>query len=229
LTEFDLELNFKSSDFSRNNLFMHGFTTARTLPYLPDTIHSRSIIINMRRRANYEKIQPFRKRDIQHESDALKQSLEDWCVSIRENIGNPFPALPESITDRNADIWESLIAIADSAGGEWPNKARVAAVALVAGSKDMVTSLGVRLLEDMKLIFGDRESISTEEILFSLKGLTEAPWSDIRGKPIDSRVLAIKLGTYGIKSMTIRVKENTPKGYRKADFLDAWLRYLPSH
>lgn len=198
------------------------------LGFLPDTIHSRSIIINMRRRANYEKIQSFRKRDIQDESDALKQSLEDWCASIRGYIGNPFPVLPESITDRNADIWECLIAIADCAGAEWPNKARVAAVALVADSEDMVASLGVRLLGDMKLIFENRESISTEEILVSLRALKEAPWSDIRGKPIDSRLLAFKLSTYGIKSMTIRVKENTPKGYRKVDFLDAWSRYLPA-
>jgi len=196
------------------------------LGYLPDTIQSRAIIINMRRRANYERIEPFRKRDIEHEGEALKKSLEDWCASIKGHVGNPFPDLPEAITDRNADIWESLIAIADCADEDWSNKARVAAVALVADSADMVASLGVRLLGDMKLIFGVRESMSTEEILVALRSMAEAPWSDVRGKPIDARVLATKLSPYGIKPTTIRTGTTTPKGYVRTDFIDAWTRYL---
>lgn len=182
----------------------------------------------MRRRANYERIEPYRKRFVEHEGELLKQLLEDWCANIKENVGNPFPNLPEGITDRNADIWESLIAIADCADDKWSNKVRVAAVALVADSADMVASLGVRLLGDMKLIFGGRDSMSTEEILIALRNMTEAPWSDIRGKPIDSRILAKKLSPYSIRPTTIRTGPNTPKGYLKADFIDAWTRYLPS-
>lgn len=198
------------------------------LGYLPDTIHSRSIIINMRRRANYEKIEPYRQRDQALAGENLKQLLEDWTTSIKAKVGNPFPDLPEGIVDRNADIWESLITIADCADEEWSDRARVAAVALVADSVDMVASLGVRLLGDMKPIFGEKESISTEEILTALRRMPEAPWSDIRGKPIDSRVLASKLSPYGIRPTTIRTGPTTPKGYLKADFIDAWTRYLPS-
>lgn len=198
------------------------------LGYLPDTIHSRSIIINMRKRANYEKIEPYRKRFVEHEGEALKQHLEDWCAIIKNRVANPFPKLPESVADRNADIWESLIAIADCACADWSNKARVAAVALVADSADMVASLGVRLLGDMKLILELRESMPTEEILIALRDMPEAPWSDIRGKPIDSRLLANKLSPYGIRPTTIRTGQTTPKGYLRADFIDAWTRYLPS-
>ena len=34
---------------------------------------------------------------------------------------------------------------------------------------------------------------------------------------------------YGIKPKVIRVGGATPRGYRKEDFTDAWLRYLPPH
>ena len=68
--------------------------------------------------------------------------------------------------------------------------------------------------------------MSTEEILVALRSMAEAPWSDVRGKTIDARVLATKLSPYGIKPTTIRTGTTTPKGYVKADFLDAWTRYL---
>jgi hypothetical protein len=215
-------------EFLTQDLSAYCAVALAGLGYLPDTIHSRSIIINMRRRANYETIEPYRKRHTEQEGEALKQTLEDWCANIKGRVGNPFPGLPEGITDRNADIWESLIAIAGCADEDWSIKASVAAVALVAGSADMVASLGVRLLGDMKLIFVDRESMPTEEILIALRGMPEAPWSDIRGKPIDSRRLADKLSPYGIRPTTIRMRKTTPKGYLRADFIDAWTRYLPS-
>ena len=43
--------------------------------------------------------------------------------------------MPDGIEDRDADVWEPLLAVADAAGGTWPSRARVAAVALVADSK----------------------------------------------------------------------------------------------
>jgi Protein of unknown function (DUF3631) len=46
-----------------------------------------------------------------------------------------WPEMPDGIEDRNADVWEALIAIADLAGGDWPERARRAAVALVAASQ----------------------------------------------------------------------------------------------
>jgi hypothetical protein len=58
--------------------------------------------------------------------------------------------MPAGIVDRDADVWEALLAVADGAGGDWPKLARVAAVALVADAKEQPASLGVRLLADMK-------------------------------------------------------------------------------
>ena len=41
------------------------------------------------------------------------------------------PDMPLGIEDRNADVWEPLLAIAEAAGGDWPQRAREAAIALV--------------------------------------------------------------------------------------------------
>ena len=108
--------------------------------------------------------------------------------------------MPAGIEDRNADIWESLLAIADAVGGDWPEKARVAAVALVAAAVEVEPSLGVRLLADLRTVFADSESMPTTAILAALQMIPEAPWSDIKGKPLNERGLAVRLRQYGIRS-----------------------------
>jgi len=135
--------------------------------------------------------------------------------------------MPPGLSDRNADVWEALLAVADAAGGEWPDMARSAAVALVAASKAGSPSLGIRLLADLRRVFGDTETMATWKIIDALVKLDEAPWGDLKGKPIDSRRLANLLRPYGVSSKTVRDGETTPKGYAKADLHDPWLRYLP--
>jgi uncharacterized protein DUF3631 len=126
-----------------------------------------------------------------------------------------------------ADVWESLIAIADAAGGEWPGLARKAAVALVAVSKEAEASLGVLLLIHVKAVFGDAEQLSTDVLLHRLQEIDEAPWSDLKGKPLNDRGLASRLRQYGIRPQTIRIDgETTRRGYRRQDFLDVWSRYV---
>ena len=135
--------------------------------------------------------------------------------------------MPPEIEDRDADIWESLVAIADAAGGKWPELARKAGVALVAASKDAEPSLGVRLLGDLRKVFGNANEMPSKLILEALWKIDEAPWGDIRGKPLDERGLAKRLNGYGVKSKTIRFGLTTPRGYTRADLFDAWARYLP--
>ncbi|GAA3299756.1 hypothetical protein GCM10020295_38730 [Streptomyces cinereospinus] len=40
-----------------------------------------------------------------------------WAQSVRDQVDGVFPELPEGISDRPADVWEPLLAIADAAGG----------------------------------------------------------------------------------------------------------------
>lgn len=191
---------------------------------LPDTILSRSVVVRMRRRAPGETVEPYRRRHHGPGGEAIRSRLADWLTDVSPD---GWPDMPDGIIDRDADIWEALLAVADLAGGDWPERARVAAVAMVADSKEGSPSLGLRLLADVRVAFGEDGQLPTATLIDRLCGPEEAPWGDLHGKPIDARRLARMLDKYGVGPATIRVGGNTPKGYRREDFHDAWSRYLP--
>ena len=193
---------------------------------LPDTLASRSIFIRMKRRAPDEKVEPFRLRYQADEAKHVKEALADWCEA--NNLSGLEADLPEGIEDRAADIWEPLILIADAAGGDWPARARSAAIAHTNRSADETLTSGVEMLAHIKEAFGAESHIATAALLERLRERDESPWKDIRGKPLDDRGLARRLKGYGIKSKTVRIGDRTPKGYDAGDFYDAWRRYLPS-
>jgi hypothetical protein len=194
---------------------------------LPDTLLSRSIVIRMKRRAPGESIQSYRRRVHQPDGTKLYDRLVEWAPLVKYQVSGAWPDMPAGIEDRDADVWESLLAIADAVGGEWPKRARVAAVALVAESRQSTPSLGIRLLADLKKVFGENEVMATAAILDSLHALDESPWGDLRGKPLDARGLANYLRQYEVTSQSVRVGGWHGKGYQRSDLWDAWSRYLP--
>ncbi|RAU99476.1 DUF3631 domain-containing protein [Mycolicibacter senuensis] len=199
---------------------------------LPDTIMSRSVVVRMRRRAPGEDVEPWRPRVNHPEAHALRDGLTAWCTSpaVAARLSGDFwPELPDSVTDRDADVWEALLAVADLAGGDWPQRARGAAVALVAASKQKVPSVGVLLLRDIRQAFTDlgADQLTTEQLLSELNRMDESPWSTIRrGEPLDSRGLSQRLSKYGIGSK-LHAGERGLRGYTTSQFVDAWSRYLP--
>jgi len=193
---------------------------------LPDTILTRSIVIRMRRRAPDERVEPYRRRVNGPEAEMIGQRINEWAESIEDSVTGAWPDMPAGIVDRDADVWEGLIAIADAAGGNWPNAVRVAAVALVAESKGSSPSLGIQLLADLRKVFTGHVYLSSESIITALIGMEESPWGELKGKPLDSRGLSARLRPYGISPKTVRIGTTTPKGYRKEDMHDAWVRYL---
>ncbi|HVC41842.1 MAG TPA: DUF3631 domain-containing protein [Candidatus Saccharimonadales bacterium] len=87
-------------------------------------------------------------------------------------------------------------------------------------------SLGVRLLGDLRTVFGDSEHMLTVSILEALNGIDEAPWGDLRGKPLDFRGLSRRLSKYDVHPHTVRIGSVVGKGYSRADLGDPWRRYL---
>lgn len=195
---------------------------------LPDTIASRSILIDMRRRAPDETVEQFRHRIHTQQAVSIKDALIEWCVEIAPRLAEE-PEMPPGIEDRDADCWEPLLAIADAAGGDWPTRAREAAVALVARSAERTQTSGVQLLADLFDVFRGATKLATETILDRLLALPESAWADVHGKPLNQRGLATRLRKYGVKPKVVRIGEATPRGYLAADLDDAWKRYvLPS-
>ncbi|MBK8274956.1 MAG: DUF3631 domain-containing protein [Nitrospira sp.] len=193
---------------------------------LPDTILTRSVVIKMRKRAPGEKVKPWRRKLHAQEGRQLHDRLAAWAQAIAPLVPEN-PTMPEGISDRPADVWEALLAVAEAAGGDWPRRARVSCVSLVSHSGDEEASLGVTLLSDLRAILGAREAMFTDDLLMALIARDEAPWGDLRGKPLNARGLANLLKGYGIKSKQVRCGSATAKGYSRESFHDAFMRYLP--
>jgi hypothetical protein len=200
------------------------------LGWLPDTIMSRSVVVRMRRRAPGEHVEPFRRRLHGVEGDRVRAQVEAWTAAQSTDIDFNAHPLPVEIQDRDADLWEPLVAIADLAGGDWPARARAAAVALVAAAREREPSLGVHLLADLRAVFeaaGNPPHMFTTDILAALHAIEEGPWFDLKGKPLDDRALARRLRQYGVRSKKVRVGNATGRGYDRADLADQWSRYAP--
>ncbi|MEU8760918.1 DUF3631 domain-containing protein [Streptomyces sp. NPDC048659] len=202
---------------------------------LPDTILTRSVIVRMRRRARNERVEPYRQRLHEKEGHQLRDQLAAWAEQVSEQVRDAWPELPEGVTDRPADVWEPLLAVADAAGGDWPKRARTACLELVKASQaDDKGSLGIRLLTDLRdhvMIGVDR--LPTIAVLDRLNSLDDAPWADLQGKPLDNRRLSRMLSEYmtgdnePIGSRNIRTSGGILKGYYATDLHDAWQRYCP--
>lgn len=148
---------------------------------LPDTIMDRSIVIRMRRRAEGEKVSPYRTKRDSPDLHAIRAKLALWTKPLADQALLLEPAMP--VEDRAADTWEPLVIIADLAGGPWPRRARQACSRMVASEVETEEEnpSGARILADIRRIFhaaGDPDSISTDQLLFTLNGDPEAPWAE---------------------------------------------------
>jgi hypothetical protein len=195
---------------------------------LPDTIEDRSVVITLRRKARHEHAEKYRLRRDKPRVAALGERLAAWAGPRAAEIGSAEPDLPPGLNDRAEDVWEALLAFADLAGGDWPKRARVAAVALSA-EDDTDTSLGARLLADLRAVFEaeDAEALHGVTILAKLHEIEEAPWGNYFGRSLDARDLAKLLAPYGVRSLDVKIDGSNRKGYRRDHLHDAWTRYLP--
>lgn len=196
---------------------------------LPDTIMTRAVVVRMRRRRADERVEPWRTRRNAPEGEALRDRLAAWAASVRHRVGEPWPEMPDGVEDRAADVWEALLAVADLAGGNWPERARHSAVAVVADSWRGEGSLGVRLLADLRSAFGSERELLTVTLLERLTEDETAPWGNLRGEPLDARRLSGFLAPYDVRPVNLRTPDGkVRKGYRAADLADPWSRYLSS-
>jgi hypothetical protein len=196
---------------------------------LPPTNEDRAIVISMRRKSRSEHVERVRYRGLSAEGADLRRKAACWRDDHVNGLREADPSLPDALNDRAQDCWRPLTAIADCAGGEWPELARSAALALM---KDGDSSVTVQLLSDIRAIF-EREGtdrLSSEKLAQELAKLEEAPWSEWKnGRPLTKTQLSRQLTKFDTIPKTIRLSiDETAKGYELDQFTDAFDRYLPS-
>ena len=191
---------------------------------LPGTLTDRCITIPMRRKQLGDTVERFRGLD----GEELRRKCARWAQDHIAQLTDADPAVPSTLNDRAADIWRPLLAIADLAGGNWPDDARHAAMELSADMED--DSTNVKLLATCRAFFTEHTAASafTKVLLAYLNAQEEEPWCTFnRGNPMNARQLADRLKLYKVESRTIRDGTERAKGYHREDFADAFARYLP--
>ncbi|MHB8455360.1 MAG: DUF3631 domain-containing protein [Acidiferrobacterales bacterium] len=194
--------------------------------HLHPTLHDRSLVITMRRKLRGEVVESLHSFD----GEVLRCQCARWVADNAERIQAINPPMPEDLFNRQADNWRPLLALADVAGGDWPERARQAALAAINTDIDN-ESLGAMLLADIRATFeaSGLDRITTENLLEVLTDNDERPWVEFsHGTPLSSRGLARLLRPFDIRSGTIRLDDGrTPKGYMRGWFEDAFARYVP--
>ena len=200
---------------------------------LPGTLMDRSIAVPMRRIAVNERVERFRadQRETLAELETLARQCARWVQDRGEEaLYACDPSIPKELHDRAADNWRGLLAIADAVGGDWPKKARKAAVALTPGEE---AGLGIELLADLRERFTAEsriEEFESKELVEYLVSLLDRPWSEVgrNGKPLNSKGLAARLKPFGVRPQKWKEAGQSKRGYLVSDFGEPFARYLPA-
>jgi len=195
---------------------------------LPSTIMDRAVSVRLKRKAPGEKVERLPRPC--PDFDRLKGLLKTWADSV-DLSQHVTPDIPASFQDRQGDISIPLLAIADSAGGDWPIKARVALIEIfgASGIGQQAASQTTILLGDIRDVFAasGKDFLTSPIVCVALAEIEGHPWSDCnRGRSINPAELARMLAPFGIKPVQCRMKKPV-RGYFREDFEDAWLRYTP--
>ena len=75
-------------------------------------------------------------RQAEEAAEKAKMWLGRWAAQVRDEVAAADPEVPEGIEGRAEDIWSPLLAVADAAGGTWPERARAACLELALGKPD---------------------------------------------------------------------------------------------
>jgi hypothetical protein len=157
----------------------------------------------------------------------LRRQCLRFITDHADAIAQARPDLPPSLNDRAADVWEPLLALADLAGGDWPQLARQAAVSLtsIASENNPIGSL----LLDIFITFTESKSerLFSRTLVTELNRFAARPWMEMcKGKEITELWLAQQLRPYGIRPRTLWIGEAAAKGYVQAEFMDIFRRYI---
>jgi len=212
------------------NFAVFGSKAFAGIGQLPDTVADRSIPIRLNRKSKADRIARFRYAAEKAAAVPIVEALEEWAAKVSETLSDAEPVLPEELSDRQWDIWEPLIAIADMT--DWGIDARRAAVALHASSYTD-DSAGILVLDHIRQAFDGQVEVSTDDLLHALVDRDDGPWAAWWGNDVDggrtkapATRLARLLKPFDIKPKQLWTEGRNVRGYTAEMFEKAWEIYL---
>jgi putative DNA primase/helicase len=195
------------------------------------TLADRSITIEMRKRRQGEEVSRWREDRVPDEVGVVPSFLLAWARDYGGGyLASYEPEIPDTLGDRQQDNWRPLLAIAESAGGEWPAAARKAAEELSV-SLTHEPDEPVELLKDVAGWFDghkDADFVPTVALLDHLNDLDDRLWcSCVNGGVMTPNDLAKRLRPFGVSPRQKRTGGDVVcRGYFLSDLQDAFHRYL---
>ena len=204
---------------------------------LPETVQDRSLVVRLERKPPTVRLDPWRERD-REAVEAMRRQIVRWTGDHAGRIVATLSAVtfPTALHDRARDAWESLLAIANAAGGEWAGRdgrAWKACEHFAAASEGDEGGAREMLLADLYAIFeadGMPTVLSSATIVERLVRMEARPWSKWkRGKAITPTALARLLKPFEIAPRQDRKAGNGTnlRGYQRADLESVWNAYFP--
>jgi hypothetical protein len=210
---------------------------------LPNTLITRSILIPLKKKLRSEHAVPF---SLYHDVERLQQvarMVRRWCDDNRERVRELLLARIERergdegtgddavLFNRLADKWRPLFAIAEAAG--YLPEAQYVATELAkldaVRSEAENDSLNVALLADCRPIFDKvGDWVSDDQLAIELSAMVGRPWATLGVglQGITKHRVAKLLSDFGITPQRPRTPEGRHYGYARAQFEEAWARYL---
>ena len=210
-----------------------------------DTAEDRAVVIALTRKLASEKVKPLRAQDGE-ELVVLARKIARFVADNEVQLRTRVPAALNVDNDRAKDVWEPLLVIAETAGGDWPARARAAGQWLVGEVEEEEEEFGVRLLSDLRDFFltefpdgypdhdGRPDSgprLASSDIIKKLLALEDRPYGALgkMQRPLTQHGLGRTLKDFRVRAGTIRPVNSakTARGYYQRQFVDVFARYLP--
>jgi putative DNA primase/helicase len=182
------------------------------LAHLEPATRTRCITIKLLPKLEGEKVADHRHADRDENFAVLRRKLLRWSTDHMAVLDSANPKMPEGFFNRLEENYHLLFAIADLAGGDWPKKARAAAVKLSREHNE--PSLGKRLLAiffDLSIKHGTLLTSKQLEQLVPAESDEFANYQN--GRPINKYQIAALLKPY----CNIRPKDIHPRGGKTSD------------
>ncbi|TDC92339.1 DUF3631 domain-containing protein [Saccharopolyspora aridisoli] len=207
---------------------------------LPDALLSRTFVVSMQQAMPHERPASFRPRRDGPVADDLAAKLASWTASVADDdavstvLDQVEDELAPMVSNRDLELWSVLSLPAVMAGGQWPARAYAACEALRNAGKDQAENISVRFLRATRDVYrsGNWGRGINDRVVFR-SALAErvidadaifARWG--RGQGIDDEHVRRFLAEFGVRPVVVRVGKETGRGFRWADLMPPWNRYL---
>ena len=198
---------------------------------LPAVTLSRCIPVSMERMLPGDRVAEIDEFIIEPEAEKLSGRAKKWADKNGKLLREARPDAPAGLGHRQREVVRPLFAIADVAGGTWPERIRESVARLFA-ARDAAPSndIKVELLLDIRQAFGDLDRMPSRDLVAALVEMEERPWATWgkSRKPMNQNQLATQLRDFKVYTRPIKLDDGkVPRGYLREHFEPIWDRYLP--